>query len=222
MPGFSFALQAVTPYLGALPAAAATTLLLAVCAIVLSIGIGAAGAVARTSHARWLRMLGTAYVEAMRNTPLLVVLYIVFYAAPEIGIRLDSFTSALTALTLNSGAYMTEIFRAGLFAVPAGQAEAARSLGLSGWLRFRLVVFPQVLRIIYAPLGNHMIGVVLGSSLATVVGVNEVTTWMQNSGAASYRFFETFLVAGAVYVVLCQVINLARIQTGAWLFRARG
>ena len=221
MPSYSFSFRSIYPYLADLPAAAELTLLLSSLAILLSMVLGAFGAVARTSNSRLLRGLGAAYVEFMRNTPLLVVLYVVYFIAPELGLRLSPFNSALIALTLNSGAYMTEIFRAGLFAVPKGQTEAAYSLGMPPVRTFRAVVFPQVLRIIYAPLGNHMIGVVLGSSLATAVGVNEVTSWMQNAGSSSYRFFETFVVAGIVYVVLCQIINLARLQVGAMLFRAK-
>jgi polar amino acid transport system permease protein len=84
---------------------------------------------------------------------------------------------------------------------------------------FRHIIFPQVFRTIYAPLGNQFIAVILASSLASAVAVEEVTSWMETVGANSFRFFETFVVAAVVYVVLCQTINLARLQIGRMLFR---
>jgi polar amino acid transport system permease protein len=220
MPSYRFSLQAILPYVDQLPDALATTLLLSVLTILLSSIMGLVGAVVRTSPNSWVRPLGTAYVEAMRNVPLVVLLYLVYFGLPEIGWRLDGFSSALLALTLNSGAYMTEIFRGGLLAIPRGQYEAGWSQGMRGLQVFRYVIFPQVFRIIYAPLGNQFIAVVLGSSLASVVAVPELTSWMGTTGSASFRYFETFVVAGLLYVVLCQLINVARIITGRLLFGA--
>jgi polar amino acid transport system permease protein len=168
---------------------------------------------------RGLRILGAVYVEVMRNTPLLVILYIVYFAAPAAGIRLSSFLAALLGLTLNSAGYMAEILRAGLIAVAPGQFEAAQSQGMSAWQVFRHVVFPQVFRTIYAPLGNQVIAVILASSLASAVAVDELASWMQTVGSTSFRFFETFVVAAVVYLVLCQAVNIARILIGRRLFR---
>ncbi len=217
---YSFTLRTITPYFGELGQAAAMTLLLSVLAILVSLGLGAVFAVARQSRSRVLRGIGTAYVEFMRNTPLLVVLYFVYFVVPTLGLRLSSFSSALIALALNSGAYMTEILRAGLIAVPHGQFEAAAAQGMTTLQMLRHVVFPQVFRTIYAPLGNQFIAVILASSLASVIAVDEVASWMQTVGATSFRFFETFLVAALVYLVMCQTVNLARIGIGRWLFRA--
>ncbi|MBV8651248.1 MAG: amino acid ABC transporter permease [Alphaproteobacteria bacterium] len=217
---YSFTLRTIFPYLGTLGDAAATTLLISVLAILLSLALGAVFAVMRQSKSRALRGLGAAYVEFMRNTPLLVILYFVYFVVPTLGLRLSSFSSALIALALNSGAYMTEILRAGLIAVPHGQFEAAASQGMTTWQTLRHVVFPQVFRTIYAPLGNQFIAVILASSLASVIAVEDVASWMQTVGATSFRFFETFLVAAAVYLVMCQSVNLARIGIGRWLFRA--
>ncbi len=216
---YTFTLRTIYPYLGELRQAAALTLSLSVLAILLSLALGAAVAVMRRSPRRPVRLLGGAYVEVMRNTPLLVILYIVYFAGPNIGVRLTSFQAALIGLSLNSAGYMAEILRAGLAAVPAGQFEAARSLGLSCLQVLRLVVFPQVLRTIYAPLGNQFIAVILASSLASAVAVDEVASWMETVGSTSFRFFETFLVAACVYLVLCQAVNLARIGIGRMLFR---
>jgi polar amino acid transport system permease protein len=149
-----------------------------------------------------------------------VVLYFVYFMIPTIGLRLSSFQSALMAMSLHAGAYMTEILRAGLIAVPYGQYEAGHAQGMSRWQILRYVVMPQVFRTIYAPLGNQLIAIILASSLTSAIAVNEIASWMQTAGAASFRYFETFLVAAAVYLVLSQVVNLARIRIGRKLFPA--
>ena len=115
---------------------------------------------------------------------------------------------------------MAEIIRAGLVAVPTGQFEAAAAQGFSTLQSFRHIVFPQVFRTIYAPLGNQVIAVILASSLASVIAVDEVASWMETVGSTSFRFFETFVVAAVVYLVLCQAVNLARLAIGHFLFRS--
>lgn len=217
---YTFTLRTIYPYLGDLQSAAWLTLSLSVVAIVLSIALGTVVAVMRRSP-RWvLRFAGAAYVEVMRNTPLLVILYLVYFGGPSIGLRLRSYDAALIGLTLNAAGYMAEIIRAGLIAVPTGQFEAAASQGFSTMQSFRHVVFPQVFRTIYAPLGNQVIAVILASSLASVIAVDEVASWMETVGSTSFRFFETFVVAAIVYLVLCQAVNLARLVIGRMLFRS--
>ena len=219
--GYTFTFRTIYPYLGELWQAAAVTLALSLLAIVLSIVIGAGVAVLRRSRSRPLRFLGAAYVELMRNTPLLVILYVIYFAGPAIGIRLSSFNAAVIGLSLNSAGYMAEILRAGLIAVAPGQFEAAAAQGFSTVQTFRHIVFPQVFRTIYAPLGNQVIAVILASSLASVIAVDEVASWMETVGSTSFRFFETFVTAALVYLVLCQAVNLGRIGIGRLLF-ARG
>jgi polar amino acid transport system permease protein len=216
---YTFTLRTIYPYFGSLGAAVQMTLVLSVLAILISLAIGTAVAVLRRSGLVVLRFMGAAYVEVMRNTPLLVILYIVYFATPAIGIRISSFTAALVGVSLNAAGYMAEIVRAGLIAVPRGQFEAATSQGMTGWQMFRHVIFPQVFRTIYAPLGNQFIAVILASSLASAVAVEELTSWMETVGANSFRFFETFVVAAVIYAVLCQAVNLARLQIGRMLFR---
>jgi polar amino acid transport system permease protein len=216
---YTFTLRTIFPYMDTLAAAIGMTLLLSVLAILISLVIGTVVAVMRRSRFRLLRFGGAAYVEVMRNTPLLVILYIVYFATPALGIRISSFSAALLGVSVNAAGYMAEIVRAGLIAVPRGQFEAATSQGMTTWAMFRHVVFPQVFRTIYAPLGNQFIAVVLASSLACVVGVEELASWMQTVGANSFRFFETFVVAAVIYAALCQAVNLARLQIGRVLFR---
>ena len=216
---YTFTLRTIYPYLPTLWQAAWLTLSLSLLAIAASLIIGAGVAVMRRSKLRVLRFFGAAYVEVMRNTPLLVILYIVYFAGPNIGIRLSSYSAAFIGLSLNSAGYMAEILRAGLIAVSHGQIEAAQSAGFNGWQAFRHIILPQVLRTVYAPLGNQVIAVILASSLASAVAVDEVASWMETVGSTSFRFFETFVVAAVVYLVLCQAVNLARIGVGRMLFR---
>ena len=214
---YQFNLAATASYLPLVPAAVAMTLRLSFHAIAAIIVVGVIGALFRTSSSRVLRLIGGAYVEVLRNVPLLIVIYLVYFGLAQWGLRINGFYSALLALTLNGGAYMTEILRGGLAAIGRGQFEAARSQAMTGFQLYRWIVFPQVFRIIYAPLGNLCIGVVLGTSLASVVGVEEVTTWMHSVGSNSFRYLEAFLLAACIYVVLAQAINLLRLGTGRWL-----
>ena len=220
--GYTFTLRTICPYLGDLQRAALLTLSLSLLAIVISIALGAGVAVMRRSRSRPLRFLGAAYVEVMRNTPLLVILYIVYFAAPSIGLRLSSFNAALIGLSLNSAGYMAEILRAGLIAVAPGQFEAVQAQGFTALQGLRHVILPQVFRTIYAPLGNQVIAVILASSLASAVAVDEVASWMETVGSTSFRFFETFVVAAVVYLVLCQAVNLLRLAIGRALFARAG
>ena len=217
---YFFSLRAVVPYLDTLETAAIATILVSLASVIVSLAIGLFFAIARQSRRKSIRLLATAYVEFFRNTPLLVVLYFVYFMIPAIGVRLSPFSSALVGMSLHFGAYMTEILRAGLLAVPHGQYEAANSQGMTRWQLMRHVVLPQVFRTIYAPLGNQLIAIILGSSLTSAIAVNEIASWMQTAGAASFRYFETFLVAAIVYFVLCQVVNIVRIQAGRRLFPA--
>ncbi len=219
---YTFTLRTIYPYLDDLWLAMGVTLSLSVAAIVISVVIGVGIALLRRSHMLPARIFGAAYVEVMRNTPLLVILYIVYFVLPSTGLRLSSFSAALIGLSLNSAGYMAEIFRAGLAAVAHGQFEAAASQGMTSIQTYRHIVLPQVFRTIYAPLGNQFIAVILASSLASVVAVEDVASWMQTVGSTSFRFFETFVVAAIVYLVLCQTVNIGRIAIGKFLFKAEG
>ncbi len=219
---YTLQFRSIREYLPLLWDAAYTTLYLSILAIILSVIIGCGLAIMRRSQSRFARFVAVAYIEVMRNTPLLVILYIVYFALPAMGLRFSSFTAALIGLTLNSAGYMAEIIRAGLVAIAHGQFEAARAQGFNPVQTYRHIILPQVFRVIYAPLGNQVIAVILASSLASAVAVEDVASWMQTVGSTSFRFFETFLVAAAVYLVLCQAVNLLRLAIGHMLFRDNG
>ena len=212
--------RTIYPFLVKLPGAIWTTLTLTTLAVALGFVLALVVVAARRTSAPPLRWLAKAYVEVMRNTPLLAVLYLLYLGLPRFGLRLSGYGAALTALSLNAAAYLAEIFRAGLIAVPAGQRDAAAALGLRKGAAFRLVIFPQMLRIIYAPFGNVVIQVLLGTSLASVVAVAEMADWMQNVGSETFRYFETFAISALVYLILCQTINAVRLLLGRLLFPA--
>jgi His/Glu/Gln/Arg/opine family amino acid ABC transporter permease subunit len=219
---YQFNLHVVLSYLSLLPHAVGMTLLISVETIALSLVLGMAGALCRLSNSLLLRFLAAAYVEVFRNIPILVLIYIVFFGLAQIGLRFSNYYSGLIALTLNSAAYMTEIFRGGLIAIPRGQYLAGQSQGMTQVQLFRHVILPQVIRIVYTPMGNLFVSIVIASSLAAVIGVQEVANWMFSVGNDTFRYMESFLVAGIVYVALAQTINFCRVIFGRLLMRAPG
>ena len=154
--------------------------------------------------ARWL--IG-AYVELIRNTPMLVQLYVVFFVLPPLGLRLNSFPAAVVALSANLGAYAIEIVRAGLEATPRGLVEAGLSLGLSRLRVIRHIVLVPALRAIYPALGSQFVLQLLGSSLVSAIAVDELTAVGNNIMMQTFRNFEVFIVVGATYFVLVQAFQ---------------
>lgn len=175
--------------------------------ILAATGLGIAGAAARLSRLGPLRALGSGYVEVFRNTPLLVQIFFIYFGLPRVGIRLSGLTSGLLALSLYTGAYNTEVFRAGLEAVPRGIREAAASLGLTPWQRFRLITLPVAVRIALPALGNNFVALVKNSSLVSTIGIVELTFTARDLEAWTFRSFEIYGMAALLYLVL--VVGLA-------------
>jgi polar amino acid transport system permease protein len=169
----------------------------------------------RVADNRLARAIATAYVETVRNIPLLVVLYILFLVLPLYGIRINSLTAGVLGLAINSTAYTIEIVRSGFAAIPPGQYEAARSIGLHRLQVLGLVIVPQVFRIVLPTLGNQIVSVVLGSAQASIIGVGELTYQTQSIGSSTFRYFELFTIAALFYIVCVQLISLLwRLLTG--------
>ena len=193
-------------YAPAFLAALWLTASMSVLAFGFAFGLGVLGALARRSGIRVLRFVGAAYVEVIRNTPVLLQLFMIYFALPEIGIRMGAFEAGAAALAINAGAYLTEIIRAGLQAVPRGQLEAARSIGLGPRDVFRSVVFPQALRSVYPPVINQFIQVVLGSSLVSQIALPELTNTAQTINSHTLLTMHIFTIALVLYLVLSNVI----------------
>ena len=207
--GYQFSWEVIESSLPALAAGVRGTIQLAAASITLGIGIGIAGVAARFGSSGALRWLMRAYVEVMRNTPMLVQLYFIYYGLPGLGIRLDSNATALIALSIYCGAYVLEIMRAGVEAVPRSQIDAARALGLSEYHVFGSIVLPQALRASLPALGGQMIVMLKLSSLASVIGAVELTYVVVDIVAVTYRSFELYAVAGLAYLAMTLTVAAA-------------
>lgn len=183
------------------------TLELASISIAAGIAIGIVGVMLRFGPSVVLRRLMRVYVEVMRNTPMLVQLYFIFYGLPILGIRLNSFVTALVALSIYCGAYVLEILRAGVEGVGRGQVDAARALGLPESIVFGRVVLPQALRASLPALGGQVIVMLKLSSLASVIGAMELTYVVVDIVAATYRSFELYAVAGLAYLAMTLIVS---------------
>ena len=217
---FYFNIRPLLPYFDTLQSAVLITIAMSLLTMVTSLVLGVIFAVMRQNRSVLVRFIATAYVEFFRNVPLLIVLYFVYFMMPAIGLKLSPFQAGLVGMTLHYAAYMTEIIRAGLIAIAYGLYEAGNSQGMTRLQVLRHIVLPQVFRTIYPPLGNQLIAIILGSSLCSAIAVIDIASWMQTAGAASFRYFETFAIAALVYFILCQVVNVLRIQLGRYLFKA--
>lgn len=150
------------------------TLLLGAVSIAAGLLMGLAVALLRLYTPRWIAFLAIAYIDVFRSIPLLVLLIVVYYALPFVGIRLSPFAAAATSLSMVSCAYAAEIFRAGIEAIGRGQFEAARALGLHWWPMMRLVVLPQAMRLVVPPMTGNCINVVKDTALASVVAMPDL------------------------------------------------
>jgi His/Glu/Gln/Arg/opine family amino acid ABC transporter permease subunit len=174
-----------------------------------------------------LRQTARFYIEIVRGVPILVLLlYVAFVVAPGMvaaanwvldGLGLDPVRTrdfslmwrAIIALMIGYSAFIAEVFRAGLLSVDKGQIEAAEALGLNGWLRFRLIVFPQAFRTIMPPLGNDFIAMIKDSSLVSVLGVTDITQLGKVTAAGNFRYFETYNVVALIYLMMTISLSLA-------------
>ena len=180
--------------------------------------VGVACAEARNSRWRVLRAIVQAYVEAIRNTPFLVQLLLIYLGLPSIGIRLLPTEAALLAMIVNVGAYATEIVRAGIEAVPRQQLEAGRALGLKPWQIFRFIVLIPALRAVFPALGSQFILIMLASSVVSVISAEELTAVTDMIVARNFRSFEFYLTATAMYLVMAFGFQAIFALIDRWLF----
>jgi polar amino acid transport system permease protein len=164
--------------------------------------IGIVGATWRNSRFRPLRVVSGLYVEFIRNTPLLIQIFLIFFGLPTLGVRLTADQAAIVALVFNFGAYATEIVRAGIEAVPRGQIEAGQSLGLTHFeVFYHVVLFPALERI-YPALMSQFTLLMLGSSIVSAIGANELTSAANSVQSRNFRSFEVYTIATILYLGL--------------------
>jgi polar amino acid transport system permease protein len=183
---------------------------LAVISLFIGSVIGIACAMARVYGARWLSWPVWLYVEFIRNTPLLLLVFFVYFGLPELDISyLDKTQSFVLTLSLYAGAYMTEVFRAGLASIPKSYTEAAKAIGLRPWQRQRYVVLPVMFRITLPAFSNNLISLFKDTSLAAAIAIPELTFVARQINANTFRVMESWLTASALYLVTCYVIASA-------------
>lgn len=187
----------------------ATTLHLSVVTMIFGLVIGVGGAAARLYGGVVLRWAVGSYVEVIRNTPLLVQLFIVFFGLPSLGIRLDALTAAQISLTINLGAYAVEIVRAGLQAIPRSQIEAGHALGLSGVQVFRYIVLTPALRIMFPALASQFILLMLATSIASQISVQDLFHAASIIQSRTFRDFEVYTVITVLYLAVALLLRVA-------------
>ena len=190
-------------------AAAWSTLQLALGALAIGLVVGLLIALLRMSRERHVRRLATAYVELFRGTPALVQLFILYFGLTAVGIEFSSFQAAMIGLGLNASAYLSEVYRAGIEAVPKGQYEAAQTIGMTRYKTMRWVVLPQAIRVVLAPIGNVAISLLKDTSVASLIATPDLMLRAQDLSSVYFMPLETYLIVGAMYFVLCFPLSLA-------------
>ncbi|HWK71309.1 amino acid ABC transporter permease [Pollutimonas sp. M17] len=188
--------------------AAQWTVLLSLMAFVGGGIVGLIVALSRTSESGLARTLSMGFIQLFRGTPLLLQLFLVFFGAPVIGLEVNPWAAAAVALTLNSGAFLGEIWRGCIEAIPRGQWEAAEALGLSYRHKMRDVVLPQALKIAVPPTVGYLVQIVKGTSLAAIIGFTELTRAGQIINNATFQPMVVFSVVAVVYFLLCWPLSL--------------
>jgi polar amino acid transport system permease protein len=183
------------------------SIFVAVTSIIWAVGFAVVGALGRLSTIAPIYAIASLYVSMVRGTPLLIQIVFVYSALPQFGIVLDPMLCGIFALAFNYGAYMTEIFRAGIQAVPRGQVEAAQALAMPQSLIMRRVVLPQAVRIVIPAIGNEFIAMIKDTALVSYVTIQEVFFRASTTGTRFFRSFETLLVAALIYWVMTIIFS---------------
>jgi polar amino acid transport system permease protein len=184
--------------------------------------IGLAGAMAKTFGNRFQRGIVNAYVTFFTNTPQLVQIYFIFFGLPQFGLVLSPYEAVLVGMTINAGAYATEIQRAGFLSVHRSELEAAETVGMSLLQSVRYVILPHLAKVLYPPFSNLYIIMTLGTSMAAIFGVEELTGRSFNVNATTFRSIEVFSITAGLYILVTIVASFVLLYLGRWLFRVKG
>ena len=184
------------------------TLELSLVTMVVGLLIGLGGAAGRVYGPRWIATPVAVYVEAIRNTPLIVQLFLIFFGLPSAGLKFDANTAAMVALSVNLGAYTIEIVRAGLEAIPRSQIEAGQSLGLSPVQIFRYVIVFPALRLMYPALASQFVLLMLATSVVSQISAQDLFHAASIVQSRTFRDFEVYVLVAVVYLALALVFRL--------------
>lgn len=197
-----------------LEATITNTIPLAVISFILGLIIAVFVAIIRTNHGGFgtkiLQGICRAYVSIIRGTPLLVQIFIIFYALPDVGITLDPLPTVIIAFSINIGAYASEIIRAAILSIPKGQWEASYAIGMTYRQAFTRNIMPQAMRVSVPPLANTFINTIKDTSLASLVLVTELFRVAQNITASNYEFILVYSEAALIYWIVCFVLSLVQ------------
>ncbi len=209
---YQFDFAAVLAHSDQLLKGALFTLELTAIGVFAGVAIGVLGAVMRAWHVRPFNWLFSGYVELIRNTPFIVQLFFIFFGLPTLGVRMTEWQAASLAMVINLGAYSTEIIRAGIQAIPAGQIEAASALAMTRYEIFRHVVLRPALAKVWPALSSQIIIVMLGSAVCSQIATEELSFAANFIQSRNFRAFETYLLTTLLYLVMAiglrQVLNL--------------
>lgn len=178
------------------------TIVISILTVIFGVIFGTLLALMKISGSKILKAISSSYIEIIRGTPLLVQLYIIYYGLPVIGIELPDFMAGVITLSINSGAYVAEIIRAGIEAVDRGQMEAARSLGMTKTMAMKHIIIPQAFKNILPALGNEFIVVIKESSIVSIIGIHELMYNADTVRGNTYQPFEPLISAAVIYFVL--------------------
>ncbi|MFC4799956.1 amino acid ABC transporter permease [Neobacillus sp. GCM10023253] len=184
------------------------TIPLTIISFIVGIILAVLTALARISQGKVLRGIAGVYVSAIRGTPLLVQLFIIFYGLPNVGITLDPFLSAVIGFSLSVGAYASEIIRAAILSIPKGQWEAGYSIGMTYAQALKRIILPQAARVSVPPLSNSFISLVKDTSLASLVLVTEMFRRAQEIASRNYEFLLVYTEAALIYWVICFFLSV--------------
>lgn len=218
---YVFQFGVVTDHWRELLDGAVATLWMSVAAFGLGLAFAILCTFARASRFRALRALVRGYVEIIRNTPLLVQLFIVYFSLPSLGIQMDADQAAVLGLALNFGGYAVEILRSGIEAVPHGQIEAATALGLRRLRIFRHIVLFPAIRVSYPALAAQFILILLGSSVVSAISAEELTSAVNSLQSTTFRSFEFYFAALLIYLAMAGAARLA-LDVAFWAAFVRG
>lgn len=189
----------VGEYMPAVLKGAMTSLALTFCILMISLPLGLLIALAKIGRLAVLRTLASIYIEVIRGTPALLQLFYIYFVLPSFGIRFDPFMAGVIGLSINYSAYLAEVYRAGIAAVPQGQIEAAKALGMSRRKMLRLIVLPQAIRVVIPPLGNYGISLFKDTSLVSIVTVKELIFTGQIIASTNFQYVTVFTIIGVIY-----------------------
>lgn len=218
---YTFQFGQVWPRLPYLVGGAWLSLQIAFLAFCGGILIGTICAAIKTFGGNIARRTVNVYVVFFINTPQLVQIYFLYFALPDYGIYLTSYMAVLLGMTLNAGAYLTEIQRAGFESRRQSEMEAAEVLGFTRMQQIRYVILPHVAKVLFPPLSNHYILMTLGTSMAAIFGVEELTGRAMNVNSETFRSLEVFSIVAVIYVIVTLLASVALALFGRFAFRAK-